>query len=152
MDKNFKNQLLWQDRKRWTFFGLPWTFTRYAVSKERLFISKGFLSVKDDEVRLYRIMDISLTRSLGQRIFGLGTIKICSGDRTLGDFELVNIKNPMDTKELISNLVEQQRESKRVVNRENMVGMHDHSGDDFDMNDNQNDDYDYQDDDAPFER
>lgn len=146
MDKNFRYQLLWQDRKRWTFFGLPWTFTRYGVSKERLFISKGFLNVQDDEVRLYRIMDISLSRSLGQRIFGLGTIKICSGDKTLGDFELVNIKKPMDTKELISDLVEKQRETKRVVQRENMIDGHEHGAEDYEQ-------YDFQDDeDAPFER
>lgn len=146
MDKNFRNQLLWQDRKRWTFFGLPWTFTRYGVSKERLFISKGFLNVQDDEVRLYRIMDISLSRSLVQRIFGLGTIKICSGDKTLGDFELVNIKKPMDTKELISELVEKQRETKRVVQRENMIDGHEHGTEDYEP-------YDFQDDeDAPFER
>ena len=156
MNKNFKSQLLWQDRKRWTFFGLPWTFTRYAVSKERLFISRGFLNVKDDEVRLYRIMYISLSRSLGQRIFGLGSIKICSADKTLGDFELVNIKHPMDTKELISNLVEKQRETKRVVNRENMVDAHDHSDGDFEPEDfhdlDNGGDGDQFDDDAPFER
>ncbi len=112
---------LWHDRKRWLFFGLPFTFTRYAVSKERLFISKGFLNVTDDEVRLYRIVDISLRRSLAQRIFGLGTIAVCSGDKTMQDFELQNIKHPMATKELISDLVERQREIKRVVSRENMT-------------------------------
>lgn len=118
------NDLLWHDRKRWTFFGLPFTFTRYSVNKERLFISKGFLNVNDDEVRLYRIMDISLKRTLAQRIFGLGTIRICSGDKTLKDFEIVNIKKPVETKELISDLVERQRDVKRVVSRENIV---DHS-------------------------
>ena len=54
--------ILWKDRKRILFLGLPWSFTRYSVSKDRFFISKGFFSVKDDEVRLYRIMDISLER------------------------------------------------------------------------------------------
>lgn len=150
MEKSFKNQLLWKDRKRWILFGLPWSFTRYAVSKERIFISKGFLSVKDDEVRLYRVMDISLTRSLGQRIFGLGTIDICSADKNMGDFQLKNIKRPMETKELISNLVEKQRETKRVVNRENMFGVHDHS-DEFDAADAGSFDINL-DDDAPFER
>lgn len=150
MEKSFKNQLLWKDRKRWILFGLPWSFTRYAVSKERIFISKGFLSVKDDEVRLYRVMDISLTRSLGQRIFGLGTIDICSADKNMGDFQLKNIKRPMETKELISNLVEKQRETKRVVNRENMFGVHDHS-DEFDSADAGSFDINL-DDDAPFER
>lgn len=120
-DQGKINDILWHDRKRWVFFGLPFSFTRYSVSKERLFVSTGFLSVKDDEVRLYRIMDISLKRSLGQRIFGLGTVRICSADKTMKDFELKNIKNPVATKELISDLVERQRDAKRVVNRENMI-------------------------------
>ena len=80
--------ILWKDRKRILFLGLPWSFTRYSVSKDRFFISKGFFSVKDDEVRLYRIMDISLERSFMQRLVGVGTIKVCSGDKTMGDFEI----------------------------------------------------------------
>ena len=38
---------LWKDRKR--YFGLPWSFTRYMLSEDRLFISVGFLNIKDDE-------------------------------------------------------------------------------------------------------
>lgn len=136
--------VLWRDRKRWLFLGLPWTFTRYSVTKDRLFISKGLLNVKDDEVRLYRIMDISLERSFLQRIVGIGTIKICSGDKTLGDFELLNVKNPRQTKELLSDLVEKQRDVKRVVNRENMIDGHDHS--------DGSDSFDYGEDDSPFDR
>lgn len=124
---NVINNILWKDRKRLLFFGLPWTFTRYSVSEDRFFISRGFFNIKDDEVRLYRVMDISLSRTFLQRIFNLGTIKVCSGDKTLGDFEIKNIKDPVATKELISNLVEQQRDRKRVVNRENMVDGHNHS-------------------------
>ena len=64
---NVNTDILWKDRKRILFFGLPWSFTRYSVSKDRFFISRGFFSVKDDEVRLYRIMDISLERSFQRR-------------------------------------------------------------------------------------
>ena len=104
--------ILWKDRKRILFLGLPWSFTRYSVSKDRFFISKGFFSVKDDEVRLYRIIDISLERSFMQRLVGVGTIKVCSGDKTMGDFEIKNIKRPKATKELLSDLVEKQRDIK----------------------------------------
>lgn len=139
--------ILWKDRKRILFLGLPWSFTRYSVSKDRFFISKGFFSVKDDEVRLYRIMDISLERSFMQRLVGVGTIKVCSGDNTMGDFEIKNIKRPKATKELLSDLVEKQRDIKRVVNRENMIDGHDHSDGHADI-----DDFDNNDDDAPFDR
>ena len=139
--------ILWKDRKRILFLGLPWSFTRYSVSKDRFFISKGFFSVKDDEVRLYRIMDISLERSFMQRLVGVGTIKVCSGDKTMGDSEIKNIKRPKATKELLSDLVEKQRDIKRVVNRENMIDGHDHSDGQADI-----DDLDNNDDDAPFDR
>ena len=64
-------EYLWKDRKR--HLGLPLSFTRYALSEDRLFLSVGFFSIKDEEILLYRIRDISTSRSLWQRIFGVGT-------------------------------------------------------------------------------
>ena len=119
--------IVWKDRKR-TLFGLPWSFTKYSLSDDRLFISTGFLSTKEDEVRLYRIMDISLKRTLGQRIFGLGTIKCCSADKTLGDFEIKNIKKSRDVKELLSEMVENERNRRKVTSREFI----DHEDSEFD--------------------
>lgn len=126
-------ELKWKQRKR-IWCGLPWTFTVYSMSEDRLFIDSGVLSKKQDEVRLYRILDVSLVRSLGQRIFGMGTIHICSSDKTMKDFDLVNIVNPMEVKEMLSEQVEAQREKKRVVSREYMTDSHD-DGDDDDMGD-----------------
>ena len=120
-------EIIWKDRKR-TFFGLPWTFTKYSLSEDRLFISTGFFSVKEDEVRLYRIMDVSLERKLWQRMCGLGTIKCCSADKTMGDFEIKNIKKPREVKEMLSNMVEDERTKKKVSSREFM----DHERDEFD--------------------
>lgn len=120
-------EIIWKDRKR-IFFGLPWSFTKYSLSEDRLFISTGFFSGKEDEVRLYRIMDISLERKLWQRMCGLGTIKCCSADKTMGDFEIRNIKKSREVKEMLSNMVEDERTKKKVSSREFM----DHDRDDFD--------------------
>ncbi len=109
--------LVWKDRKR-IIFGLPWTFTKYGLSEDRLFITSGFFNIKEDEVRLYRIMDISLERTMWQRMFGLGTIKCCSADRTLKDFEVKNIKKSQEVKEMLSAYVEEERTKKRVSSRE----------------------------------
>lgn len=122
--------LIWKDRKR-TLFGLPWSFTKYELEEERLFIKTGFFTQKEDEVRLYRIMDIGLTRTLGQRIFGVGTIHCSSADKTMGDFDIKSVKNPGEVKEKISQLVEVQREKKRVTNREYMFD----SDEDMDIED-----------------
>ena len=110
---------IWSDRKR-LWCGLPWTFTVYSLSNDRLFVKSGLLSAREDEVRLYRILDISLKRTLLQRIFGLSTIELHTSDRTLGNFNLVNIKKGYDVKETLSQLVEKVRTEKRVTNREYM--------------------------------
>lgn len=120
-------ELLWNDRKR-TFLGLPWSFTKYSMDEERLYIDKGFFKTTSDEVRLYRIMDVRLTRSLIQKMFGLGDIEVHSSDKTLRDFTIKSIKNPKDIKEMLSQNVEKQRDLKRVVNREMMTDI-----DDFDF-------------------
>ncbi len=120
----------WKQRKR-IWCGLPWTFTVYSLSEDRLFIDSGVFTKRQDEVRLYRVLDVSLKRSLGQRIFGMGTIHICSSDKTMKDFDLINIKNSKDVKEMISEYVETQREKKRVVSREYMTEDHDDETDLF---------------------
>lgn len=113
------NGEVWKDRRR-LWCGLPWTFTVYRLSRDRLFIKTGMLSIKEDEVRLYRIKDVGLSRSFIQRIFGLGTIHVSSSDSNLKDFDIINIKNSREVKEQLSQLVEEERNRKRVTSREYM--------------------------------
>lgn len=117
--ENSGKGFIWQDRKR-TIFGLPWSFTRYFLEDDKLTIEKGFLSRSEEEIRLYRIMDITLKRSLEERIFGLGTIHCCSGDKTAPEFDLTRIKNSKEVKEKLSDLVESERNRRRIGVREYM--------------------------------
>ena len=96
-----KKDIIWKDRKR-TIFGLPLSFTVYTLTGEKILIDTGFLNQKQDEIMLFRITDITLTRTLGQRIFGLGTVHCCSADKTSPEFDLKNIKNSSEVKELLS--------------------------------------------------
>ena len=112
---------LWSDRKRVVFFGLPLSFTKYRLTTNRLFVNTGFLTQREDEVRLYRITDVSLSRTLMQRIFGLSTIHCNSSDRTLGNVDIINIKDGEEVKELLSKSVERERIARRVSTRENMI-------------------------------
>ena len=114
-----KTEYVWKDRKR-TLFGLPWSFTRYLLTEEKLIIDKGFFSRTEDEIRLYRIMDITLRRSLGERLFGLGTIHCCSGDKTSPEFDIKRVKQSRAVKEMLSDLVEKERLNRRVCLREHM--------------------------------
>ena len=112
-----KKDIIWKDRKR-TIFGLPLSFTVYTLTGEKILIDTGFLSQKQDEIMLFRITDITLTRTLGQRIFGLGTIHCCSADKTSPEFDLKNIKNSSEVKELLSSEVFRERKENRVSSRE----------------------------------
>ena len=118
---------IWKDRKR--YFGLPLSFTRYAMSEDRIFISVGFLNIRDDEVLLYRIRDIDTNRTLWQRLFGVGTITIVSSDKTMPNMVLKNVKNPVDVKEMIHAQVEEMKMKRRVRIGEIMTDGYDQDDD-----------------------
>lgn len=123
--------IIWKDRKR--FLGLPLSFTRYSMSEDRLFLSVGFLNIKDEEILLYRVRDISSSRSLGQRIFGVGTVTVTSSDKTCPTLVLKNIKRPLQIKELLHTQVEEMKMRRRVRVGEIMTG--DPADDDSDLDD-----------------
>ncbi len=125
--------LVWQDRKR-IAFGLPWTFTKYKLFDDKFQICTGFLSKKEEEIRLYRIMDLTLQKTFGQRIFGLGTIKVKSADKTTPEFEIKNIKKPDSIRDMLSDKVEIARRKNRVSGREYMVVDDGDDDDDDDWN------------------
>ena len=113
--------ILWSDRKRWTFLGLPWTFTKYTCTAEKFIVESGIFSTKEEEIRLYRILDLTLERSFWQRIFGLGTICCDTVDKSSPRLVIKNIKNPRNVKELVSEAMEKERMKKRVSSRELMA-------------------------------
>jgi len=121
--------IIWTDKKR-TLFGLPLSFTTYELDEERLFIRTGFLTRTEDEVRLYRIIDVTLKQTLWQRIFGVGTIHCCSSDASQKEFDIISVKNPREVREQLSQLVEEQRDKKRVFSREYMTVDNDDDMDD----------------------
>lgn len=127
------SEYIWKDRKR--FLGMPLSFTRYALSEDRLFLSVGFLNIKDDEILLYRIRDIGTSRSLGQRIFGVGSVTVMSSDKTLPNLTLKNIKQPMVVKELIHRQVEEMKIRRRVRVGEIMTSDPDDNDPDDDLDD-----------------
>ena len=125
-------EYLWKDRKR--FLGIPLSFTRYRLSEDRLFCETGFLNVKSDEVLLYRVRDLRLTMSLGQRIFGVGTVCVVSSDKSMPHLDLKNVKDHRAVKELIHKNVESAKDKRRMratelLGGENGPAYEEHDGD-----------------------
>lgn len=112
-------QLVWKDRKR-TILGLPLSFTTYRLTEEKLTIETGFLSKREEEIRLYRIMDLTLVRPLCERLFGVGTIHLCTADKTTPEIDIKKIKHPTEVKNMLSDMIEAERDKKRVSAREFM--------------------------------
>ena len=118
--------VLWSDRKRLTLFGLPWTFTKYTCTAEKFIVESGVFSTREEEIRLYRILDpieadLTLERSFVQRIFGLGTIRCDTVDKSTPRLVIRNVKDSRKVKELLSDAVEEERLKKRVSSRELMA-------------------------------
>ena len=110
--KKVKMNFLWKDRRR--RIGLPLSFTRYALTEDRLFLDTGFFNLRSEEILLYRIRDINLRRSLWQRICGVGSIRVLSSDKSTPDLLIKNVKHPLEVKELLHRQVEEMKISRRV--------------------------------------
>ncbi len=111
--------VVWKDRKR-IIFGLPWTFTRYSLTQDKLVIDTGFISRKEDEIRLYRVLYLTLERPLSQRIWGFGRIRLNTADKSAPEVTIKRIKHAKDVKEMLSDMVEKERDEKRIGAREFM--------------------------------
>ena len=103
---------LWHDRKR--ILGMPLSFTRYALSEDRLFLKRGLLNVHQDEIVLYRVRDLRVSQTLWQRVFGVGTVTVISTDKSIPELALKNIRQPNEVKELIHEYVEKMKVARRM--------------------------------------
>ena len=97
------------ERKRWLFFGLPFTFTVYTLSAKKLELRQGLFTTTIDDILLYRIMDTSLRRTLGQKIFGLGSISVASSDHSHPELVIRNIRNVKEFKDRLDEQIEKER-------------------------------------------
>lgn len=123
---------IYEERKRLLFFGLPWTFTKYTLNPKKLLINTGLLTSVENEILLYRVMDITVKRSLMQKIFRLGSIQVISSDKTCPNLEIKNIRNVTQFREALSEYIEESRRQYRMRAGE-IIDDYDGSGDDMDF-------------------
>lgn len=105
-------EYLWNDRKR--ILGMPLSFTKYSLSKDRIFVKTGLFTSKYEEVVLYRVRDLSLSRSLWQKLFGVGSVTIQSSDKSMPTLVLKNIKKSFEVKELLHACIEEMKKERRM--------------------------------------
>jgi len=108
------------ERKRIKFLGLPFSFTKYIISEEKLTITAGFLSITEDDAFMYKIQDVRLTKTLMERLFKLGTITCYTGDTTHPELVLYHIRHAGEIKDFIMKFSEEARRKRRSLHTMNI--------------------------------
>lgn len=108
------------EKKRSLFFGLPLSFTTYRIDEELIYRKEGLLNLKEDDCYLYKIQDVTLTRSLFERMFGLSTIICHTGDTTDPILTLSHIRNGEEIKKYLVKTSDDGRLKRRTINTLNI--------------------------------
>lgn len=125
MAEEMKNQtaedeVKYAERRRLLFFGLPWTFTKYAITADMITIDEGLLKVEENDCYMYKVQDVKLTATLPERMFGLGTITCYTGDITDKELKLVHIKHAREIKNYLLKASEEARIKRRTLNMQDI--------------------------------
>ncbi|MBW3080494.1 PH domain-containing protein [Bifidobacterium saguinibicoloris] len=112
--------VIWTQRKR-NWCRTPFTFTVYTLTADELGVKTGVLRQTFDTTKLFRIIDITIERSLLQRLFGLSTIVIDARDQSSGGrIVLKNVIHGFDVRRVLQHAVDDARNVNRVSTREFM--------------------------------
>lgn len=117
-----EDPIIWRDRRR--RMGLPLSFKRYYLKNNRLYLSEGFFSTTENELLMYRVLDIKMKISLWDKIFRVGTLTLFTADETHKELILKKIKKPVAVRDMLSKMVEAERNKLKIAGKE-MYGVSD---------------------------
>ena len=103
------------ERKRWLFFGLPWTFTNYLLKDEILTVQKGFFNTVINDCYMYKIVDVQLEKSLFEKMLGLGTVVCYTSDTTDKVLKIVHVRKSEQIKNFTLEKSEKMRMKRRTL-------------------------------------
>lgn len=108
------------ERKRWVFFGLPFTFTKYTIKDDMITINSGLIHSEENDCYMYKVQDVKHTATLAEKMFGLGTVICYTGDTTDPQLHITHIKNSKAVKDFILQASEEARMKRRTMNMLNI--------------------------------
>lgn len=115
-----ENAIVFNERKRILFFGLPWTFTKYSITKDLITVNTGFFKKEENDCYMYKVQDVKLTTSLLERMMGLGTITCYTGDVTNAQLVIQRVKHSKEIKDYLLKASEEARMKRRTVSTLNI--------------------------------
>lgn len=120
MEIREENDIIYKERKRILFLGLPWTFTKYIITDDMITVDTGFFKIEENDCYMYKVQDVKLTVTLLERILRLGTITCYTGDVTNPQLVLQHIKNAREIKNYLLKASEEARMKRRTLNTLNI--------------------------------
>lgn len=120
MERSFEDEVKYRERKRLLFFGLPWTFTKYSITPDRITVDEGLLKIEENDCYMYKVQDVKLTATLMERLFGLGTIICYTGDVTDQELRLIHIRHAREIKNYLLKASEAARIRHRTLSMQNI--------------------------------
>jgi uncharacterized membrane protein YdbT with pleckstrin-like domain len=87
---------------------------RYQLTSERLRVTKGVLNQHIDEIELYRVKDIQMSRAFWMRLTGLSSLHLETSDRSLPLLVIPAVRGGTELREQLRKQVEELRDRKRV--------------------------------------
>ena len=116
----------WQNIGAWVaciaLVPIPWALwralvtrgTRYALTDQRLKVTRGVFNRVTDDLELYRVKDTHFQQTFWQRMVGIGDIVLSTSDTTTPTVVVADIKDAERVRERVRGLVEQRRDAKHV--------------------------------------
>lgn len=99
--------ILWQSKK--LHFGKPLSFTNYYVEDGAVCKTSGLIHIVEDQVQLYRVLDIQLRQDILDKLFNQGTIVLYTSDKNNKEFVLEKVHNPNEVKRKLNMWIEKAR-------------------------------------------
>lgn len=105
----------------WLGVWIAWKSAAYKLTSQRLFVRRGFVSRKVQELELYRVTDVAFSQGIIERLFGIGTVSIVANDPTTPSIAMPGITGPETVKETIRTAYRRARRAEGVRVGERMV-------------------------------
>ena len=75
--------------------------TKYTLTTERIKVQSGMIGKRSEQLDLFRVKDVRVTRGIPQRARGCGHVAVMSSDKTTPELVLYNVKDPDQVAETI---------------------------------------------------
>ncbi len=119
-NQDIASSVVFKERKRWVFLGLPFTFTKFVIKDDMISRRKGLLKTEEDDCYMYKVQDVKHTATLFEKIVKIGTITCYTGDSTDSVLVIPHIRHSREIKDFIFKASETARIKRRTMNMLNI--------------------------------